>query len=193
MSVTGTYSLRYHPPAVHYPVWPGQGVQGLRGVLWLADALLAATLLLWRWQQSLDSWMHQGAWWLAVLIWVLSSVALARWLRRLPCGWLVWTGSAWYWHAIDTVGGNAHGVAMASAPLVAQQAPVTQSGWPVQCQIVLDVQRAMLLRLHPLPDADIAATSVGNPVIHTPTIWCWVSRASAAPLWHGLRCAVYGS
>ncbi|RMX02990.1 hypothetical protein D8I35_17595 [Corticibacter populi] len=152
---------RHHAPALHYPVQRSRRL----GVLLLAcsSASLMA-LLAWIWPRiSAASASETAPMVLAMLLWLLGSVAIARQWRRSPHGTLCWTGHGWQW--IDGSAATGHDC-------------IPTLAW--------DWQHAMLLRCqHATTDA--AANAATTPLPQ----WLWLERQTAPARWPALRRAVY--
>ena len=126
--------------------------------------LMGAGLLLtglWAWQAP--GWRP----FVGGLAWLAYGALAWRWRR--PCGGLLrWDGQAWYWHADARF-----------APGVASQA----EGRPVTPEVTLDLQRLLLLRLHPRDPPD--------PSRAEPQRWLWLTPAGDPGRWLALRRALY--
>ena len=166
------------PAPVHYRVAPGGGLLfALAATLLALGAGLSAWLLALRQAQQTGvvaiglatAMLYGGACWLS---W--------RTMRALPRGWLIWTGKVWRLQPEQ-----------AEEVLDAGSTPPIVAEYPC-CTLALDMQQAVLLRLHGAPGQE----KQGQP--RPKACWVWASRpsgdtpnhASDNKSWHALRCAL---
>lgn len=126
------------------------GRSRLHGLLAMAAVGISAlAVLAWTLQTAELGLRHLGT----VLLWLVSAAwALTQWWRT-PQGCLAWDGTAWNWTCADRV-------------------------QPVTPEVTIDLQGAMLLRLH-------ISQSHGHA-------WIWPERRSDAKRWLAFRRAVFG-
>ena len=159
------------PAPVHYRLAPGGGLFfALISMLLLLGCVLLAWLLALRQAQQTGA----AIWIATVLAYAVAWFFSVRTMHALPTGWLVWTGKVWRLQsdqdALQAPSGKGQG---------AQLAPAYRS-----CTLVLDVQQAVLLRLHDGKGLPLSGNK--SPA----SCWVWATRASDQPSWHALRCAL---
>jgi hypothetical protein len=145
----------HNAPSVSYPVGRSRFALGILLAAW-SSGLAGIALWLAQSQQSRAQAVLACVLALAAGLW-----AGASWLRS-PIGRLVWSGSGWTWCS------GSDGI---DACIEVEVSP----------EVILDVQRCLLMRLQPEP-GDRRPTKV---------IWGWLDRGSDAPRWNDLRRAVY--
>ncbi len=159
------------PVPVHYRLAPGGGLFfALLGILMLLGCVLLAWLLALRQAQQAGA----AIWIITALAYVAAWFFSMRVVRALPTGWLVWTGKVWRLQSDQDALQVSSGKGQS-----AQLAPAYRS-----CTLVLDVQQAVLLRLH--DDKGLPLSGNKSPA----SCWVWATRASDQPNWHALRCAL---
>ena len=149
------------PAAVHYRLVPGK-VPRVFVVLLGGAGLLH--LLAWLGAQHTARYCSTWFWLPVILAHAVVWVLLWGWQKRLPAGWLVWTGAVWR---------------LQPASAGAWANPQGAGAAYQACDMVVDAKNAVLLRLH-APESSGAAASQ----------WVWVTRASARTQWHALRCVL---
>ena len=157
------------PAPVHYRLAQGGGL-----FLLAAAALLLLGGALLAWLLALRQAGHSG-----VFIWLATAAAygfasLLTWrsVQGLPAGWLVWNGTVW-------------SVQPHHESLQAEQGRGVQAAASyLDCTLVLDMQQAVLLRLHG------CASGMAQGGWCRRACWVWASRASDVQRWHALRCAL---
>ncbi|MDO4795287.1 MAG: hypothetical protein Q4A28_04995 [Brachymonas sp.] len=196
------------PAPVHYRLASGGGL-----LLALAALLLALGGVLLAWLLALRQAQQAGV---AVIglataaAYALASRLSWRAARALPRGWLVWNGKVWQWQApeplLPTLAQQAsqasasHGPNLESAGLERAGEPLAQYA---SCALALDLQRAVLLRLHGPLGQGIEPGAAGRASrsrwsgwrqarndAAASAVWVWASRASDPAHWHALRCAL---
>lgn len=206
------------PAPVHYRLAPGG-----RLLLALVILLVALGAVLLAWLLALRQAQQTGAllWWTVAVAYGGACVWSWRTALALPNGWLVWNGKLWQLQSQTQ--GQRICAGQASVKQVGQTSSEyilgAESCWPevpaalgaqpvtpyAECTLVLDMQRAVLLRLHGLPGRDAeqglgqhapqnkrasVGSSVGTSGAVVPAVWVWASRASDPMHWHALRCAL---
>ena len=156
---------------MHYRLAPGGGLFfALLGILMLLGCVLLAWLLALRQAQQAGA----AIWIITALAYVAAVFFSMLVVRALPTGWLVWTGKVWRLQSDQDALQVSSGKGQS-----AQLAPAYRS-----CTLVLDVQQAVLLRLHDGKGLPLSGSN--HPVAR----WVWATRASDQPNWHALRCAL---
>lgn len=122
---------------------------------WLAGA---GVVLCWWLDQKAGN--VESGWRLSVLLAVLTltAVGLRLFWRNQWTGKLVFDGDHWW------------------LLLAEKRGFFPRTGEPARIAVILDAQRAMLLRL---------------PATGVPAAWLWVEKACDPVRWHALRCALY--
>lgn len=204
------------PAPVHYRLVQGEGL-----FLALLALLLAWGGVLLAWLLALRQAQQTGAvlWVVVAAVYGAACVWSWRAARALPSGWLVWNGKLWQLQEVQTP--------LCSEPMSAMQAGQASclhapgvnglipestelemvGGQPAMrytaCTLVLDLQRAVLLRLHGRVE-QVAEQGAGPRTLRSrwadefcstdkstaSAVWVCASRASDPAHWHALRCAL---
>ncbi len=144
--------------------------------LLLLGMTVASVLASWRlgWQNAPD-WL--GIVWALAWAWLLLMAWRGwHWYRRLPQGWLHWTGEHWSFKPLSAPRGQQQ---LQTAPIDEQKASDTPLPQAWQCRIALDLQWGMLVRLHGVPRA--------------PAQWLWLRNVMAPADWALLRAVLHWS
>lgn len=211
------------PAPVHYRLAPDGGL-----LLVLAALLVALGGVLLAWLLALRQAQQTGAAQCLALAAIYGGACVWTWrtARALPSGWLVWTGKCWQLQAQpQPQPASAQQTERAILPLATSSVAGTGIEWAgfegagrlpavtyIACTLVLDVQRAVLLRLHGLHGPNGLNELQGQAAEpganrHTArsrwlgwrlpahgaaasAVWVWASRASDPAHWHALRCAL---
>lgn len=204
------------PAPVHYRLAPGGGL-----LLALVILLVVLGAVLLAWLLALRQAQQTGAllWWAVAVAYGGACAWSWRTALALPNGWLVWNGKLWQLQEVQTPlrlesrslvqanwASSLHApsvddTAIKSSGLEAASAQPAMSY--TTCTLVLDLQRAVLLRLHGQVEqgAEQGAASHASrsrwadrfsltDKTTAPAVWVWANRASDPTHWHALRCAL---